>query len=201
MTAPVSQHLQPCRRSWYLNAHLATKSLKQLYCAGKTLAGYLSILFYPPLLDWSQILSLAKFSIRRILASHGSLPDMDTGLSLRISSVPEKCTSILRRHGGGRRGGVVQAHSSRSRLLCNIKVRRVRIFLSDLYLIFLLPISRTKVSRRVIYNKMAAPSSPDWSDLPSDHNLGKFAAELPAILKDADYSEMYGVKLECAGER
>jgi hypothetical protein len=47
---------------------------------------------------------------------------------------------------------------------------------------------------------MAAPSSPDWSDLPSDHNLAKFAAELPAILKDAEYDEMYGVKLEGAGE-
>ena len=47
---------------------------------------------------------------------------------------------------------------------------------------------------------MSSPSSPDWSDIPSDHSLAKFAAELPAILKDADYDEMYGVKLEGAAE-
>ncbi|KAK3111644.1 Non-classical phosphatidylinositol transfer protein (PITP) [Teratosphaeriaceae sp. CCFEE 6253] len=35
----------------------------------------------------------------------------------------------------------------------------------------------------------------DWTSLTSTHNLAKFAAELPTILKDADHNEMYGVEL------
>ena len=43
-------------------------------------------------------------------------------------------------------------------------------------------------------------ANPDWSDLPKEHNLAKFAAELPEILKNAAYDEMYGVKLEAPSE-
>lgn len=43
-------------------------------------------------------------------------------------------------------------------------------------------------------------ANPDWQNLPPDHNLAKFAAELPEILKDADYNEMYSVELQGAEE-
>lgn len=43
-------------------------------------------------------------------------------------------------------------------------------------------------------------TSPDWKDLPSNHSLARFAAELPGVLQDADYNEMYGVQLEVRGE-
>lgn len=39
----------------------------------------------------------------------------------------------------------------------------------------------------------------DWSDIPPEHNLAKFAAELPEILKETGHDEMYGVKLEAEG--
>lgn len=43
-------------------------------------------------------------------------------------------------------------------------------------------------------------ASPDWSNLPSDHNLSKFAAELSGILDTSGHNEMYGVKLEAPAE-
>ena len=45
-----------------------------------------------------------------------------------------------------------------------------------------------------------ASTSPDWTDLPKEHNLAKFAAELPEVLEDAGYNEMYGVRLEAPSE-
>ena len=45
-----------------------------------------------------------------------------------------------------------------------------------------------------------AAAIPDWTDLPKEHNLAKFAAELPEILKIADYDEMYGVRLEAGAD-
>lgn len=47
---------------------------------------------------------------------------------------------------------------------------------------------------------MSTPANPDWSNIPSDHNLAKFAAELPAIVKDVEYDEIYGVKLQASEE-
>lgn len=43
-------------------------------------------------------------------------------------------------------------------------------------------------------------ASPDWSNLPAEHNLSKFAAELGDILNTAGHDEMYGVKLEAPSE-
>lgn len=43
-------------------------------------------------------------------------------------------------------------------------------------------------------------TSPDWAQLPDDHNLSKFAKELPGILADAEHDEMYGVRLEAPNE-
>ncbi|KAF2488006.1 CRAL-TRIO domain-containing protein [Neohortaea acidophila] len=43
-------------------------------------------------------------------------------------------------------------------------------------------------------------ASPDWSNLPPDHNLAKFAADLPDILSQTDYNEMYGVTLQASGD-
>ncbi|KAK5169333.1 Non-classical phosphatidylinositol transfer protein (PITP) [Saxophila tyrrhenica] len=43
-------------------------------------------------------------------------------------------------------------------------------------------------------------ASPDWSNLPKDHTLSKFADELPSVLQDADYNEMYGVELSPPAE-
>lgn len=40
----------------------------------------------------------------------------------------------------------------------------------------------------------------DWTHLPEDHSLWKFARELPDILSDAEHSEMYGVTLEGPAE-
>lgn len=40
----------------------------------------------------------------------------------------------------------------------------------------------------------------DWSDLPKEHNLSKFAADLSSILESAGYNEMYGVHLEAPKE-
>jgi hypothetical protein len=45
---------------------------------------------------------------------------------------------------------------------------------------------------------MASQASSNWASLPNDHNLAKFAAELPSIVKDAEYDEMYGVRLAAA---
>jgi phosphatidylinositol transfer protein SFH5 len=42
--------------------------------------------------------------------------------------------------------------------------------------------------------------APDWSNLPPDHTLSKFAAELEAVIKDAGHNEMYGVQLESPSE-
>ncbi|KAK3710806.1 Non-classical phosphatidylinositol transfer protein (PITP) [Vermiconidia calcicola] len=39
-------------------------------------------------------------------------------------------------------------------------------------------------------------TSADWTNLPPEHNLSKFAAELPSIFEDAGHNEMYGVRLE-----
>ena len=39
-------------------------------------------------------------------------------------------------------------------------------------------------------------ASPDWKDLPKEHNLAKFLADLPAILSDNGHNEMFGVALE-----
>ena len=40
----------------------------------------------------------------------------------------------------------------------------------------------------------------DWSNLPADHNLSKFPAELSGILEASGHDEMYGVKLEAPTE-
>ena len=47
---------------------------------------------------------------------------------------------------------------------------------------------------------MSSQTNPDWTNLPIDHNLAKFAAELPSVLRDAEYNEMYGVRLEATEE-
>lgn len=46
----------------------------------------------------------------------------------------------------------------------------------------------------------ASMASPDWSALPPEHNLSKFAAELSALLDSSGHDEMYGVKLEAPKE-
>ena len=43
-------------------------------------------------------------------------------------------------------------------------------------------------------------ASPDWSNLPPEHTLSKFAAELSGILESTGYNEMYGVQLEAPAE-
>ena len=43
-------------------------------------------------------------------------------------------------------------------------------------------------------------ASPDWKDLPKEHNLAKFLADLPEILQSTGHDEMYGVHLEAATE-
>lgn len=40
----------------------------------------------------------------------------------------------------------------------------------------------------------------DWSDLPAGHVLLKMSAALPDIIKEAGYSEMYGVDLQVPAE-
>lgn len=39
-------------------------------------------------------------------------------------------------------------------------------------------------------------ATPDWTNLPKEHLLAQFTAELPRILESAGYNEMYGVQLE-----
>jgi hypothetical protein len=41
-------------------------------------------------------------------------------------------------------------------------------------------------------------TSPAWPDLAADHPLSKLSADLPAILEDAGYDEVYGLKLSDA---
>ena len=43
-------------------------------------------------------------------------------------------------------------------------------------------------------------ASPNWKELPKEHNLAKFLADLPEILQSTGHSEMYGVHLEAATE-
>lgn len=40
----------------------------------------------------------------------------------------------------------------------------------------------------------------DWANLPKEHNLSKFAAELKGILELTGHSEMYGVELKAPDE-
>jgi hypothetical protein len=40
----------------------------------------------------------------------------------------------------------------------------------------------------------------DWTSLPTEHNLSKLAAELPAILEKTGYNEMYGIELQAPEE-
>ncbi|KAF2458033.1 phosphatidylinositol transfer protein SFH5 [Lineolata rhizophorae] len=42
-------------------------------------------------------------------------------------------------------------------------------------------------------------SGPSWPELPPDHPLAKFVAELGAILDEVGHDEMYGVKLDKSG--
>ncbi|KAH9828133.1 Phosphatidylinositol transfer protein SFH5 [Teratosphaeria destructans] len=42
---------------------------------------------------------------------------------------------------------------------------------------------------------MASANNVDWANLPAEHNLSRFAAELPKILEETDHNEMYGVTL------
>lgn len=43
-------------------------------------------------------------------------------------------------------------------------------------------------------------ASSDWSSLPPEHPLSRFAAELSGILESSGHDEMYGVKLEAPSE-
>ena len=43
-------------------------------------------------------------------------------------------------------------------------------------------------------------SNSGWANLAKEHALFKFAAELPAIIADVGYSEMYGVELQAPTE-
>lgn len=40
----------------------------------------------------------------------------------------------------------------------------------------------------------------DWSSLPPEHNLAKFAGDLSGLLTETGHDEMYGVKLEAPSE-
>lgn len=46
--------------------------------------------------------------------------------------------------------------------------------------------------------KAEISSDPSWPDLAQDHPLSKFQAELPNIISEAGYNEVYGVTLEPA---
>ncbi len=39
-------------------------------------------------------------------------------------------------------------------------------------------------------------NEPSWPTLPEDHPLAKLAAQLPEILREADYAEVYGIALQ-----
>jgi len=43
---------------------------------------------------------------------------------------------------------------------------------------------------------VATPSGPCWPDVAEDHPLSKFQAQLPSIVSEAGYSEVYGITLE-----
>jgi len=47
---------------------------------------------------------------------------------------------------------------------------------------------------------MSTTAAADWTNLPKEHTLSKFAGELEDIIKDADYNEMYGVHLDPPSE-
>jgi hypothetical protein len=43
-------------------------------------------------------------------------------------------------------------------------------------------------------------ASPDWTALPKDHLLMKFANDVESIVEAAGYNEMYGVQLQTSSE-
>jgi len=46
--------------------------------------------------------------------------------------------------------------------------------------------------------KNASASSPTWPDLAEDHPLSKLVLNMPSIIREADYDEVYGIRLRSA---
>ena len=57
------------------------------------------------------------------------------------------------------------------------------------------------LSTRPDHKRQVGTMAPvDWLSLPPEHNIAKFAAGLPGILKETGHYEMYGVELEAPSE-